>query len=193
MNDAHAAQIATVQEANSQTAAAAAVEEAPPKVTVKAAVAKKAERMAKEYAEKDKQYAANNIEWRTKEIQKELEKAAKALENQLEKAKLWGEAWTILATSGFKPREVDWQRWRIKVETTEKKLPKLAKLIGQLNMDEAEKEIEDAEKNTVRVKAFAKRYEFVQVTWTHKLTAKDRCKIVTETKTVTELVCEVDK
>lgn len=187
MNDEHATQIAEV---NTEVAAAATVP--PPVRKINPKTLARAEKLAREYAEKDKQNALHSIDNYNTWIKRELEKAAKAEEKNKLRSKEWAEAWSLLVSGGFKPREIDWQRWRIQVETTEKKLAKLAKLIGQLDMDNAEKEIADEEKGIVRVIAYSKRYEFVKVVWEHKLTAKDRCKIVTETVTKTSLVCDVD-
>lgn len=194
MNDEHASQIASVNE--SVAAAANDGNEPARPLKINPVVARKAAQLAKEYAERDVRIAFQNIKYQTEQILREREKAEKAKESNEEQADLWCQAWTLLAKGKFHPREIDWARWRIQVDTTEKKLAKLAKLIGRLDMDNADKEVADAAKRTVKITAYSIKYPFVKVVWEHTLTEKDKCRIeeeVVPAKVQHNLVCDVNK
>lgn len=80
----------------------------------------------------------------------------------------------------------------IEVATTKKGLGKVYKAIGRLDGAKQGKEIHDAGKKLVKVTLPAVAYPFVSVSFVHKLTETDRCRIETETVTRTRLVCKRD-
>lgn len=82
--------------------------------------------------------------------------------------------------------------WRLEVETTKKGLMKVYKALGRLDGSKQGKEILDADKNLIKVTLPAAAYPCVHVSFPHKLTATDRCRIETVQETRTRLVCARD-
>jgi hypothetical protein len=82
--------------------------------------------------------------------------------------------------------------WRLEVETTKKSLKKVYEALGRLDGSKQGKEILDAGKKLVKVTLPVVAYPEVYVSFPHKLTESDKCRIETVTETRTRLVCKRD-
>ena len=78
----------------------------------------------------------------------------------------------------------------LQVRTTKKGLLKVYKAIGRLDGSKVSKQIESAEKQLIQVTVPSANYPNLQVSYIHKLSPNDKCKIVKQTREYDSLVCE---
>ena len=162
-------------------------------VEIHTALKRLAETRTKSAAEKLRRRATENI----KDYSKYLLEASERLSNAAELAKKdvdqWVEALARLKEAGFKTETNDYDM-EIVVRIKESRLPDVARAIGLLNKDSANKYLKDGEKKLVTVHVWSVKYPNVKVIYVHKLKATDRCRIeVIEVPAKVEhkLICEV--
>lgn len=182
-------------EAVAQVAAAAEVVEVKCEPEAPNAVRPLARRIASARAEAYKQKVhrsvVQNIGYYTTYITQETERLKGLAEESEKNEAEYALAWSLVMDAGFKPHEASWPDWTIDVLVKESQLARLAKAIGRLDMDNAEKSIENKEKNTIRITARSVEHKMIRVSWVHVLTEADPCKI--EKVVREELVCGVNK
>lgn len=155
-------------------------------------VLNKARRLAKDAVESEKRNAKYNIEMYARSLAREVEREAKAEEECAKKAELWAECVTKLNAAGLTPDE-GW-RFNLKLLVDQKQLKLVYRAVGRLDGKQQEKDVENGEEGTVRVTLPSIKYPFLKVSYVRKLTAADKCKIVTEevpARTEHRLVCGV--
>lgn len=171
------------------------------RIVIPAQIAKRAHEKSKERADDVKRWANESICGYSEWIKRESEKIKTADAGALKDSQQWARAMAALTKFGFKPQVCGYPFWQIDVNTTEKRLKRLYDVIGRLDGDKIEKGIvkDDAgvvDKDRVRIYMPSVLFPFVKVTWTRKLTDKDKCRVVEEripARTEYNIVCEVNK
>lgn len=125
-----------------------------------------------------RQWAEGSIRTYTEYLQAETQKLVNAEKTAREEVDKWAEALQALKQARLKAETNDWDLG-IVVQTTEKSLTKVYKAIGRLDPQTLEKDIQNAEKKTIRVALRSVKYPNVTVVYVRKLKDGDKCKIET--------------
>lgn len=155
-------------------------------------IALKANRLARDVVEAEKRNAKYNMEMYARSIAREVEREKNAEAECAKNAKLWVECVTKLREAGFTPDE-GW-RFNLKLKVDQEQLKLVYRAVGRLDGKQQEKDVEDGAEGTVRITLPSIKYPFLRVSYVRKLTAADKCKIVTEevpARTEHRLVCGV--
>lgn len=147
-----------------------------------------AERRVKQRAEQKRTWARENLKVYAEWVKTETEKLLNAEAEAEAEVAGWAEALSLLKRARI-PVSTSPFNLDLEVETTQRKLVAVYRVVGRLDGANARKEVADAGKNLVRVTLRAVKFPCVRVTYLRTLKPTDTCRIEVVRSERAELVC----